>query len=98
MGDIAEAFEQHLRSLSDEQWNSLVARVRPVPPPAGDGSSGEAERQHPGDSARAAAAKRFGKQQTTETTDAAQVSGPAAGAAGRAAAARRFPQPPKESQ
>lgn len=37
MGDIAEAFEQHLRSLSDEQWNALTARVRtpaPQAPPA----------------------------------------------------------------
>lgn len=29
MGDIASAFEEHLRSLSDTEWNALVQRVRP---------------------------------------------------------------------
>lgn len=29
MPDLAEAFEQHLRSLSDDEWTALVARVRP---------------------------------------------------------------------
>ena len=28
MADLAEAFEQHLRSLSEGEWDSLVARVR----------------------------------------------------------------------
>lgn len=26
--DIAEAFDQHLRSLSDQEWNALTQRVR----------------------------------------------------------------------
>lgn len=28
MPNLAEAFEEHLRSLSDSDWNALVARVR----------------------------------------------------------------------
>lgn len=28
MADLAEAFEQHLKSLSDSEWDALVARVR----------------------------------------------------------------------
>jgi hypothetical protein len=30
MGQIAEAFEQHLRSLTDREWAALVERVRPA--------------------------------------------------------------------
>ena len=37
MGDIAEAFKQHLSSLSDDDWNKLVAEVRP-PQPAPSGA------------------------------------------------------------
>lgn len=38
MAELAEAFEQHLRSLSDDEWNALASRVRtpktpPAPPP-----------------------------------------------------------------
>jgi hypothetical protein len=33
MADLAEAFEQHLKSLSDEDWDSLVTRVRPPKSP-----------------------------------------------------------------
>lgn len=38
MGDLDAAFEQHLASMSDGDWNALVARVRPpqappAPPP-----------------------------------------------------------------
>jgi hypothetical protein len=29
VGNIAEAFEQHLRSLTDAEWSALVKRVRP---------------------------------------------------------------------
>ncbi|OBJ49537.1 hypothetical protein [Mycobacterium sp. 1423905.2] len=29
---IAEAFRDHLRSLSDDEWNQLVAEVRPPNP------------------------------------------------------------------
>ena len=47
MGDIAEAFEQHLKSLSDEDWTKLVQRVRP------------SKQVAPGDAGRAAADKRF---------------------------------------
>jgi hypothetical protein len=37
MADLAEAFEQHLRSLSDSDWDALVARVRtPMAPPQPD--------------------------------------------------------------
>lgn len=32
MSGISEAFEQHLRSLSDLEWNDLTRRVRPAPP------------------------------------------------------------------
>lgn len=28
MADIAEAFEQHLRSLTDDEWTALTQRVR----------------------------------------------------------------------
>lgn len=64
MGDIAEAFEQHLRSLSDTEWSALVDKVRPQNPPwntatadpdkvgpihrAADGLA-EAERRYPRD-------------------------------------------------
>ncbi|MCV7285352.1 hypothetical protein H7J87_08425 [Mycolicibacterium wolinskyi] len=41
MADIAEAFEQHLRSLSDDEWKALVSRVRKQQP----GGSNEDERQ-----------------------------------------------------
>lgn len=34
MGDIAEAFRDHLRSLSDSEWDALVAEVRPSKPSA----------------------------------------------------------------
>jgi hypothetical protein len=35
-GELAEAFEAHLRSLSDSEWAALTARVRTpaAPPPA----------------------------------------------------------------
>lgn len=32
MSDVSEAFEQHLRSLSDSDWAALAQRVRPAPP------------------------------------------------------------------
>ncbi|VBA43955.1 hypothetical protein LAUMK136_05361 [Mycobacterium attenuatum] len=63
MGDIAEAFEQHLRSLSDNDWNALVAKVRPAPTP--DNAAADQGAQ-PGDSGRAAAAKRFGTRKETQ--------------------------------
>lgn len=31
MADLAEAFEQHLRSLSDTEWEALTKRVRSSP-------------------------------------------------------------------
>lgn len=34
MGDIAEAFRDHLRSLSDTEWDALVTEVRTPKPPA----------------------------------------------------------------
>lgn len=43
MGDIAEAFEQHLASLPDEDWNALVARVRPPKPQPNPPIPGEVE-------------------------------------------------------
>ena len=32
MADIASAFEEHLRSLPDSDWDALVQRVRPSRP------------------------------------------------------------------
>ncbi|WP_322857762.1 hypothetical protein [Mycobacterium shigaense] len=54
MGDIAEAFEQHLRSLSDDDWNALVTRVR---------TDDTKPSTSPGDAGRAEATRRFGKDQ-----------------------------------
>ena len=31
MADIAEAFKQHLRSLSDTEWDALATEVRSTP-------------------------------------------------------------------
>lgn len=43
MGDIAEAFRDHLRSLSDSEWDALVAEVRPPKHPAGPPITNEVE-------------------------------------------------------
>ncbi|OBG87538.1 hypothetical protein A5699_02085 [Mycobacterium sp. E802] len=32
-GELSEAFEQHLRSLSDSEWEALSSRVRTKAPP-----------------------------------------------------------------
>lgn len=65
MADIAEAFEQHLRSLSDAEWDTLTQRVRTpkAPPPADLPGIGDEDRKHgrgPQTSAGLAEAKRRG--------------------------------------
>jgi hypothetical protein len=41
MAELAEAFEQHLKSLSASEWDALVSRVRQPTPPASPPLSGE---------------------------------------------------------
>ncbi len=54
MADLAEAFEQHLKSLSDQEWEALTERVRPKSNPSkGAGGRAEAQRR----SARKATAR-----------------------------------------
>lgn len=57
MADIAEAFEQHLRSLSDDEWTELEGRVRDRKAPGGEAATptgpnsaagrAEAQRRYP---------------------------------------------------
>lgn len=54
MADLADAFEQHLKSLSDDEWSELVARVRPTK----DGPDGEPPRLATGAGGRAEAQRR----------------------------------------
>lgn len=63
----------------------------------GQGSGGNGPALRPGDSGRAAAAKRHGTTVDPETAAAAATS-TGRGSAGKAAAARRFPQQQKEPQ
>ncbi|WP_205874442.1 hypothetical protein [Mycobacterium camsae] len=96
MGDIAEAFEQHLRSLSDTDWNALVERVRTPANPSGDqqepppqsADSGGAPERLPGAGGKEAAAQRFGAPTPARPGPDTPRSGQ--GAAGRAEAERRF--------
>lgn len=57
MANLAEAFEQHLRSLSDSDWDALVGRVRP---PKASPEPGEPRWTAPGSGGRAEAERRFG--------------------------------------
>ena len=47
MGELAEAFEEHLRSLTDDEWNALATRVRTPQgePQPGQGGRAEADRR-----------------------------------------------------
>ncbi|MEU9805592.1 hypothetical protein [Mycobacterium sp. NPDC050853] len=51
MADIADAFKQHLSSLSEQEWSALVAEVRA---PEDSRAGG------PGADGKAAAKRRFG--------------------------------------
>lgn len=51
-GELSEAFEQHLRSLSDDEWNALSSRVRAPKGPPPDPYAAEQKRQQEVDSGR----------------------------------------------
>jgi len=44
-GELSEAFEQHLRSLSDSEWDALASRVRTPSGPPPDSYMEQQERQ-----------------------------------------------------